>query len=115
MLDETGLHKKNRLFASKSEEDIYKALDLPFIPPELCEIGSEVERAAAGELPELVTGADLRGVLHAPHGRIRRRRYVERHGRRDPRARLPTRTKYWASRAARCARSSAGPAARRWT
>jgi DNA polymerase (family X) len=64
-LDETGLHKKNRLLASKSEEDIYKALDLPFIPPELRETGSEIERAAAGKLPELVTGKDLRGVLHA--------------------------------------------------
>jgi DNA polymerase (family 10) len=64
-LDETGLHKKSRLLASKSEENVYKALDLPFIPPELRETGSEVERAAAGELTEPVTGKDLRGVLHA--------------------------------------------------
>jgi DNA polymerase (family 10) len=64
-LDETGLHKKTRLLASKTEEDIYKALGLPFIAPELRETGTEVERAAAGELPELVTAEDLRGVLHA--------------------------------------------------
>jgi DNA polymerase (family 10) len=64
-LDETGLQKKNRLLASKTEEDIYKALDLPFIPPELRETGDEVARAAAGELPVLVTAKDLRGVLHA--------------------------------------------------
>jgi len=64
-LDETGLHKKSRLIASKTEEDIYAALGLPFIPPELRETGTEVERAAAGTLPELVTAQDLRGVLHA--------------------------------------------------
>jgi DNA polymerase (family 10) len=64
-LDEIGLHKKGRLLASKTEEDIYAALGLPFIPPELRETGTEVERGAAGELPELVTDADLRGVLHA--------------------------------------------------
>ena len=64
-LDDTGLHKKNKLLASKTEEDIYAALDLPFIAPELREIGDEVARAAAGELPHLVTGEDLRGVLHA--------------------------------------------------
>jgi DNA polymerase (family 10) len=65
MLDETGLHKKNRLLASKTGEDIYTALGLPFIAPELRETGTEVERAAGGKLPELVTAKDLRGVLHA--------------------------------------------------
>jgi DNA polymerase (family 10) len=64
-LDQTGLHKKQRHLASKTEDDIYAALNLPFIPPELRETGSEVERAAAGELPDLVTAEDLRGVLHA--------------------------------------------------
>jgi DNA polymerase (family 10) len=64
-LDESGLYKKNRLLASKTEEEIYAALGLPFVPPELRETGTEVERAAAGELPELVTAKDLRGVLHA--------------------------------------------------
>jgi DNA polymerase (family 10) len=56
-LDGTGPHKNN--------DDIYAALNLPFIPPELRETGSEVDRAAAGELPDLVTTEDLRGVLHA--------------------------------------------------
>ena len=64
-LDEAGLRKKTRVLASKTEEDIYAALGLPFIAPELRETGDEVERAAAGDLPELVTGEDLRGVLHA--------------------------------------------------
>jgi DNA polymerase (family 10) len=64
MLDETGLHDRNRIFASKTEEDIYEALGLQFIAPELRETGAEVARAAAGKLPALVTGEDLRGVLH---------------------------------------------------
>jgi DNA polymerase (family 10) len=63
-LDETGLHDRNRIFASKTEEDIYEALGLQFIAPELRETGAEVARAAAGKLPALVTGEDLRGVLH---------------------------------------------------
>jgi DNA polymerase (family X) len=50
--------------ASRTEEDVYAALDLPWIPPELREDDGEVERADAGELPELVTRDDLRGDLH---------------------------------------------------
>jgi DNA polymerase (family X) len=50
--------------ASRTEEDVYRALDLPWIPPELREDDGELERAEAGELPELVTRADLRGDLH---------------------------------------------------
>jgi DNA polymerase (family X) len=50
--------------ASRTEEDVYRALDLPWIPPELREDDGELERADAGELPELVTRDDLRGDLH---------------------------------------------------
>jgi DNA polymerase (family X) len=50
--------------ASEREEDVYAALDLPWIAPELREDDGELERAEAGELPDLVTRADLRGDLH---------------------------------------------------
>jgi DNA polymerase (family 10) len=50
--------------ASRTEEDVYAALGLPWIAPELREDAGELERAEAGELPELVTRADLRGDLH---------------------------------------------------
>jgi DNA polymerase (family X) len=50
--------------ASEREEDVYAALDLPWIAPELREDDGEFERAEAGELPDLVTRADLRGDLH---------------------------------------------------
>src|SRR6185295_2257287 len=64
-LDENGLHKKNRILAAKTEEDVYQGLGLPFIPPELRETGAEVQIALEYKLPTLVTGKDIRGVLHA--------------------------------------------------
>ena len=51
------------LVASETEEDVYDALDLEFVPPELREDTGEVEAAAAGELPELVAVEDVRGDL----------------------------------------------------
>src|SRR5690606_23975289 len=50
--------------ASETEEAIYAALDLPWIPPPLRENTGEIEAAAAGELPDLVELEDLRGDLH---------------------------------------------------
>lgn len=47
-----------------AEADIYRCLDLPYIPPELREDSGELEAAARGELPELVEAGDLRGDLH---------------------------------------------------
>ena len=47
-----------------TEEQVYERLDLPWIPPELREGRGELEAAAAGTLPELITLADLRGDLH---------------------------------------------------
>ena len=64
-LDENGLSKKNRIFRCETEEDIYDALGLPFIAPELRETGAEVQLALEHKLPELVMDKDIRGVLHA--------------------------------------------------
>jgi DNA polymerase (family X) len=50
--------------ASRREEDVYAALDLRWIPPELREDDGEIEQAAEDRLPDLVTRADLRGDLH---------------------------------------------------
>ena len=60
-----GVFKKGRVVAQRTEQDIYAALGLPFITPELRESGNEVDLALKGELPELVTENDLYGVLHA--------------------------------------------------
>jgi DNA polymerase (family 10) len=49
----------------ETEEEVYEALGLPWIPPELREGRGELEAAAAGTLPRLVELADLRGDLHS--------------------------------------------------
>ena len=46
------------------EEDLFRALGLSYVPPELREGLGEVEAAAAGQLPHLLTAADVRGMLH---------------------------------------------------
>ncbi|OLB04932.1 MAG: hypothetical protein AUH14_09955 [Candidatus Rokubacteria bacterium 13_2_20CM_69_15_1] len=51
--------------AGKTEEEVYGALGLPWIPPELRENAGEIEAARAGRLPTLVAGAAIRGDLHA--------------------------------------------------
>ena len=62
--------KDNSIVAAASEEDIYRALDLAFIPPELRENCGEIEAAEkgfageAGGLPQLIELADIRGDLH---------------------------------------------------
>jgi DNA polymerase (family 10) len=54
----------NAIVAAASEEEIYRALDLDYIPPELRENCGEIEAAAAHTLPKLIELADLRGDLH---------------------------------------------------
>ncbi len=55
--------KTNRRTAGKTEEEVYKAIGLPFIPPELREDGGEIEAALEGHLPTLVSLEDIRGDL----------------------------------------------------
>jgi DNA polymerase (family 10) len=59
-----GLRRGSRALTTRREDDIYKALGLPFTPPELREGAGEIARARSGALPHLVTMKDLRGVLH---------------------------------------------------
>jgi len=63
ILQPDGLHKGRSVVAA-NEEDIYRALGLSFIEPELREGRSEIERALEGKLPKLVTDRDLQGILH---------------------------------------------------
>jgi DNA polymerase (family X) len=65
MLDENGLQRNGRRIVCKDEDDVYTALGLPFIAPELREGLGEIELASAKRLPELVTAGDVRGILHA--------------------------------------------------
>jgi DNA polymerase (family 10) len=47
-----------------SEEEVYAALGLPWIPPELREDWGEIEAAQAGKLPSLITIDDIHADLH---------------------------------------------------
>jgi DNA polymerase (family 10) len=50
--------------AGESEEEVYAALGLDWIPPELREMRGEIEAAHARTLPRLIDSPDLRGDLH---------------------------------------------------
>lgn len=63
-LNEYGLFRGEESIASRTEEEVYAAVGLPWIPPELRENRGEIERAEAGQLPTLVELTDMRGDLH---------------------------------------------------
>jgi DNA polymerase (family 10) len=66
LLNEYGLSDAatGSAIASDTEEAIYAALDLQYIPPTMREDLGEIERAAEGDLMAAVTEEDLRGDLH---------------------------------------------------
>ncbi|MCX5733999.1 MAG: DNA polymerase/3'-5' exonuclease PolX [candidate division NC10 bacterium] len=55
--------RSGKRVAGATEEDVYRAVGLPFIPPELREDVGEIEAALADRLPTLVALADIRGDL----------------------------------------------------
>jgi len=64
-LNEYGLFDGERPLVGREEADIYARLGLDWIPPELREHRGEIEWAATGRLPPLVTADEMRGNLHA--------------------------------------------------
>jgi DNA polymerase (family 10) len=62
-LNEYGLFRGSRPVAARTEEEIYEALGLPWIPAELREDAGEIEAAQAGRLPHLIEPGELRGDL----------------------------------------------------
>jgi DNA polymerase (family 10) len=65
-LSEYGLvrERNKETVAKREEEEIYKALGLPYIPPELRENRGEIDAAEAGKLPRLIRQDQIRGDLH---------------------------------------------------
>ncbi len=65
-LNEYGLSRldNEKIVASATEEEIYGALKLDYIPPELRESSGEIEAAAEHRLPRLITVEDVRGEVH---------------------------------------------------
>lgn len=63
-LNEYGLFREDELVSGKTEEDVYKTLELPWIPPEIRENRMEFEAAENDSLPDLIELKDIRGDLH---------------------------------------------------
>jgi DNA polymerase (family 10) len=63
-LNEYELVGTKKTVACKEEADLYKALDLDYIPPELREDTGEIAAAAEHHLPRLVEAGDLQGCFH---------------------------------------------------
>jgi DNA polymerase (family 10) len=53
-----------KVVASKTEEEIYSALKLDYVPPELRENSGEIDAAEKRELPKLISQQDLQGDVH---------------------------------------------------
>lgn len=64
-INEYGVFKGGRSVAGTTEESVYEAVGLPWIPPELRENRGELDAARVGCLPQLVELSDLKGDLHA--------------------------------------------------
>ena len=63
-VNEYGVFRGDEQIAGRTEEDVYAAIGLPWIAPELRENRREFEWADTGQLPELVTLQDIKGDLH---------------------------------------------------
>ena len=63
-LSEYGLFEEEKPIPLQNEEEIYRALGLAYIPPELREDMGEIEAAENGRLPDLVKLEDIKGTFH---------------------------------------------------
>ena len=64
-LNEYGLFEGDKRIAGRTEKEVYDKFGLAWVPPELREDEGEIEAAAKGALPELVTLSRIKGDLHA--------------------------------------------------
>ena len=63
-VNEYGVFRGRTRLAGKTEEEVYAALDLPWIPAEMREDRGEIEAAREGRLPVPLRLKDIRGDLH---------------------------------------------------
>jgi DNA polymerase (family 10) len=62
-LNEYGIWRGKKRLASRTEEDVYKVLGLPYIEPEIRTAGGEIEAAKRGKLPRLINYRSIKGDL----------------------------------------------------
>lgn len=63
-LNEYGVFKGKKMIAGKTEEEVYKAIGLSYIEPEMRENTGEIQLAMEGKLPKLIGYKDIKGDLH---------------------------------------------------
>jgi DNA polymerase (family 10) len=63
-LNEYGLANEERSVSCKDEADIFRALDLDYIPPEMREDTGEMDASEKHALPKLLEVSDVQGVFH---------------------------------------------------
>src|SRR3989344_4480291 len=63
-LSEYGVFRGSKQIAGKTEEDVYKAIGLRWMDPEIRENAGEIEASLQGKLPTLVDIKDIKGDLH---------------------------------------------------
>ncbi len=63
-VNEYGVFKGKKKIAGRTEKDVYAALGLDLIPPELREDLGEIEASGSDKLPDLVELKDIKGDLH---------------------------------------------------
>ncbi|UCD57456.1 MAG: DNA polymerase/3'-5' exonuclease PolX [Candidatus Hydrogenedentota bacterium] len=63
-INEYGIFRGDEKIGGKEEEDIYTAVELRWMPPELREDRGEIEASRADSLPDLVTVRQIKGDMH---------------------------------------------------
>jgi DNA polymerase (family 10) len=63
-INEYGVFKGEKKIGGKEEKDVYRALGMDWIEPELREDRGEIEAAQKGELPKLIQESEVKGDLH---------------------------------------------------
>ena len=63
-INEYGIFRDGERIGGRTEEEVFSAVGLPYIEPELREDRGEIQAAFAGQLPKLISLEDIRGDLH---------------------------------------------------
>jgi len=63
-INEYGIFRGNERIGGREEKEVFSAVELPWIPPELREDRGEIEAAREGRLPKLVDYDDIQGDAH---------------------------------------------------
>jgi len=63
-LNEYGLFKRRKQIAGRTEKEVYRALGMQWIPPEMRENQGEIELSLKAKLPRIIDYNDIRGDLH---------------------------------------------------